>query len=86
MQNFPNPFNSSTIIKYELQEDCRLNLSLLDINGREIKKLEEGSFEAGYYALRLHSTDLPSGIYFYRLIADGFSSRFSLLKKMLIVK
>lgn len=86
LQNYPNPFNSSTIINYELKEDCNLNISLFDINGKEIMNLEQGSFKAGYYTLRLNSAELSTGIYFYRLAGHGNSNRFNLLKKMLIVK
>jgi len=81
-QNFPNPFNSTTTIRYQLPVDDFVNLILYDIIGNEVKTFIDENKKAGYYTISLNATDLSSGIYFYKLTAGENSStrKFLLLK------
>jgi hypothetical protein len=71
--NYPNPFNGSTIITYILAEQGEITLTMYDILGREVKQLLQAYQETGQYSLRIESTNLSSGIYFYRLKTNGSS-------------
>lgn len=81
-QNYPNPFNTTTVIKYALKKKTRVNLSLYDINGKEIFKLVEQVQDIGEYEYKLNVSNLSSGVYFYRLDVDDFTD----VKKMLLLK
>jgi hypothetical protein len=81
-QNYPNPFNTMTVIKYTLKKKSYVKLSLYDINGKEIFKLIHQTQDIGEYEYKLNAVSLTSGIYFYRLEADGFVD----VKKMLLLK
>lgn len=80
--NYPNPFNPTTTIKYELKETTDLTLKIYDSLGRLIKVLEEVTKPAGRYELQFNGSNLSSGIYFYQLKGDNFS----FVKKMLLIK
>ncbi len=83
-QNFPNPFNPSTVIQYQLPEPANVKLELYDITGRKVATLVDAWQTAGYYAFNLNGSayNLASGVYFYRLTAGGFIAT----KKMVLVK
>ncbi|HLG31794.1 MAG TPA: YCF48-related protein [Ignavibacteriaceae bacterium] len=81
-QNFPNPFNSSTTIRYQLPKDNFISLKVYDVLGNEIKTLIEGNKKAGYYSIAFSTTDLSSGIYFFQLRTEDFVST----KKMVLLK
>lgn len=81
-QNYPNPFNPSTIISYSLPTAGFVRLDVFNILGQYVATLETGHREAGVYRVEFDGTDLPSGIYFYRLQHDGGSST----RKMMLVK
>lgn len=66
-QNFPNPFNSSTVIKYQIPSQSFITLKLFDILGREVETLVNKNQNAGSYSLQFNASNLPSGVYFYRL-------------------
>jgi hypothetical protein len=66
-QNFPNPFNSSTIIKYQIPKDEKVRLNLYNVLGEKMLTLFEGEQEAGKHQVSLSSDELPSGNYFYSL-------------------
>jgi uncharacterized repeat protein (TIGR01451 family) len=87
-QNYPNPFNPSTTIRFGVPVTSRVNLRVYDILGREIVRLAEGVYPAGYVNI-IWSAPLASGIYFYRLestaVADP-SRRFVQTRRMLILK
>lgn len=66
--NFPNPFNPSTTIPFELNEPARVNATVYDIMGREIAVLSKNeSFNAGEHTLTFNASGLTSGIYLFRL-------------------
>ncbi len=86
--NYPNPFNPSTEINYQLSEVCEVKINVYDILGREVATLVQGLKEAGYYTASFNGSNLASGIYFARLIAipqDG-SKQIIQVKKMLLSK
>lgn len=69
--NFPNPFNPSTAIRYALPVGSMVTLRLYDLLGREVRTLVQERQAPGRYTTHLNAGDLPSGIYFYRLIAES---------------
>ncbi len=75
-QNFPNPFNPSTKVKYSVPFSSKVNLVLYDVLGNEIKQIFEGEVEAGNYEATVNADDfvhpLSSGIYFLQLKTKGF--------------
>ena len=81
-QNYPNPFNSATTIRYSLNRPGRVTLVVYDSRGRLVKRLVSEYQQSGNHQARFNASSLPSGIYFYRLEANGFSQ----VKKMLLVK
>ncbi|MCG8608515.1 T9SS type A sorting domain-containing protein, partial [bacterium] len=87
-QNFPNPFNPSTSIRYGLPRAAKVSLKIFDLLGREVITLiEEESKAAGYHIKTWNGHDrsgrpVASGLYVYRLVAGEFSQT----KKMLLVK
>ncbi len=81
-QNFPNPFNPTTIIKYELSKRSSVKIILYDLLGREIKTLVNEEKEAGHHEVTFVAKDLSSGIYFYRMQAGDFIQT----KRMILLK
>ncbi|MBK8981064.1 MAG: T9SS type A sorting domain-containing protein [Ignavibacteria bacterium] len=81
-QNFPNPFNPSTKINFDIPENSDVTLKLMDISGKEIATLVRDNFTAGSYSFSFDGRGLSSGVYFYRLTAG----KFSMTKRMMLVK
>jgi glycosidase len=71
-QNYPNPFNPGTTIRFELPKTSHVTLTVYDILGREVSVLLDESRNAGVHELQFDASGLASGIYFYRLQAEGF--------------
>ena len=71
-QNFPNPFNSSTKIKFQLREGGYTSLVIYDIMGREVTKLIEREMPSGRHKIQWHAKDVTSGVYLYRLKTGNF--------------
>ncbi|NQT33687.1 T9SS type A sorting domain-containing protein, partial [bacterium] len=69
----PNPFNSSTTISYQLPEPGEVSIGIYDINGRLVTALVDGRIEAGYHHAVWDGSTVPSGIYFCRMEAVGYS-------------
>jgi len=87
-QNFPNPFNPSTDIRYALPTQSHVQLTIFNILGQEVGKLIDEVEDAGNYQKRW-TPSVASGIYFYRLDARSVSDpnrSFNKLKKMLLVR
>ncbi len=80
-QNYPNPFNPKTTITYELLAYHKVKLAIYDLLGRELKVLVDVNQEKGLYQVEFDSSNLASGIYFYRL--EAFNT---IVKKMIILK
>ncbi len=81
-QNYPNPFNPSTTINYETIKLADVNISVYDILGRLVKVLVNEKQKPGEYSIKFSAENLPSGIYFYKIIAGEFSDT----HKMIILR
>jgi len=88
-QNYPNPFNPSTKIKFTIPSvetghavSLHTTLIIYDVLGNEIAPLVSEEKSAGTYEVDFDGTDLPSGVYFYRLQAGNFGET----KKMILLK
>jgi hypothetical protein len=79
-QNFPNPFNKVTNINFTLAKAENVNLVLLDITGRVVKVLANGSRDAGTHVINFNVGSLRKGIYYYRIHAGNFTD----VKKLII--
>ena len=76
---YPNPFNPTTTIRFDLPSNARVSLRLFSITGQEIMTLFDGEREAGSHSLLLDARDLSSGVYFCRLNAGSFISTMKLV-------
>jgi hypothetical protein len=93
-QNYPNPFNPTTNIKFEVTNGFPIGtfgndkggafvtLKIFDILGREVQTLVNESKKPGTYEASFDGSSLTSGVYFYRLTAEGFNET----KKMILMK
>jgi beta-glucosidase len=88
--NYPNPFNPTTMVNFELPAASDVRLAVYDILGREEAVLVNERRTAGKYSVRFDATDLPSGVYFYRLTArhtdGGQAGNFVQTRKMVLMK
>ena len=87
-QNFPNPFNPTTIIQYSIPYESNANITVYNTLGQIVKTFNEGEKEAGSYTINFNGEGLSSGVYFYSINAvsvDGVKN-FRATKKMLLVK
>jgi Secretion system C-terminal sorting domain len=82
IENYPNPFNPTTLISYQLPQDGYVTLKVYDILGKEIATLVNENKTAGYYKVNFDASRLTSGVYIYRISSNNFS----LSKKMLLTK
>ncbi len=73
-QNYPNPFNSTTKFYYSLPRAGLIQIDLLNLNGQVIGCLLEAIQPAGTHSFELTADQLPSGIYFYRIRSEHFST------------
>jgi outer membrane protein assembly factor BamB len=81
-QNFPNPFNPITVIKFALPVSGNINLSVYNSIGEKVETLTNHFFEAGYHQIEWNASDYSSGVYYYRIETEKFND----VKKMLILK
>ena len=85
--NYPNPFNPSTTILYDVPQEGYVSLIVYDLMGREITKLMNGRMDAGYYSMQWNGRNsfgsmVSAGVYFYQIQVNGFVQT----KKMLLLK
>ena len=81
-QNYPNPFNPSTEINYSIAKSGNVTLKVYNLLGSEIATLVNGFMEAGKHSVKFDARDFTSGIYFYTIKADNFTST----RKMILMK
>jgi outer membrane protein assembly factor BamB len=81
-QNFPNPFNSTTNLRYSIPQSGRITLTVYDLMGRDVAVLLDRYQEAGSYDLIFQADDLASGIYFYKLTSGHYMAT----KKLILLK
>ena len=82
LQNYPNPFNPVTRILYNLPRDSEVTLEIFDASGQHISTLVSGRKTAGLHGVPFYGTQLPSGVYYYRLQAGDFTQH----RKMVLLK
>lgn len=81
-QNYPNPFNPNTKIVVRLPFKTEIQLNIYNLSGEIVTKLASGEYQAGTHEFNFEASDLPSGIYFYKIE----SAEFSEAKKMVYLK
>lgn len=81
-QNYPNPFNPETKIRFGLPSDSNVKLEIFNIQGQLVATLIEAALAAGYHTVTLDGEFLPSGVYFYKIVAGEFTD----IKRMLLIK
>ena len=77
-----NPFNPSTVISYALPKDGYASIKVYNALGKEVATLVNENKKAGYYETRFDGADFASGLYFYKIEANGFAQT----RKMLLIK
>jgi hypothetical protein len=82
IQNFPNPFNPSTTIRYILPHNLNVTLSVCNVFGQVVSILAEGHQEAGIHEVKFDGSSLASGMYFCRLHAGKLVA----VKKLVLVR
>jgi hypothetical protein len=86
-QNFPNPFNQETVIRYSLPEESQVRADICNILGQKVKTLVDGRQAAGPHSAvwdgrNERGEEVSSGIYFYRIVAGELVQS----RKMLLLK
>ena len=81
-QNYPNPFNPTTKITYSIPVTSNVMITVYDVSGKEVVTIEDCQKKAGTYTLLFNAEKLASGVYYYNLTANEFSST----KKFVILK
>ncbi len=86
LQNYPNPSNPTSNIDFDMPFDGIVSLRVYDVSGKEVAVLANGFHTANFYTILFDGSNLPSGVYFYRLTAEGKTERFTKTLKMILVK
>jgi hypothetical protein len=81
-QNYPNPFNPSTKINYSLAEPSHVQLEIYNILGQRVAVLVDEAKNAGSHTHLWNANNIPSGVYFYRIIAGDFEDT----RKMILIR
>jgi hypothetical protein len=82
LQNFPNPFNTTTKIAYTVPRECHVKILIYDSTGKEVRVIVNDNRNAGYYELIFDGNMLSSGMYYYQLITDNYTET----RKMVLIK
>jgi hypothetical protein len=81
-QNYPNPFNPNTNIKFSIPKNSFVKLVVFDVTGQEVASIVNEQLNAGNYSYNFDASNIATGVYFYKIQADGFSD----VKKMMLIK
>ena len=81
-QNYPNPFNPMCNVQFTMCNEGNVNIVVYDVMGREVQTLVNERMSAGTHEVKFDGSMLTSGLYFYKLITEGFTET----KKMLLIK
>ena len=81
-QNYPNPFNPSSIIRFQLNQNSNITLEVFDMIGRRVATLASGMMATGEHQVKFDGAGLSSGIYMYKLTANGQSE----VRRMTLIK
>ena len=82
LQNFPNPFNPTTVISYYIPHNSYVEIKVYDLLGKMVKRLLNELQTSGKHTVEFNGNKFSSGIYFYTITAGDFSEA----KKMLLLK
>jgi len=86
-QNYPNPFNPSTKITFSLAVNSKVSLKVFDVLGQEVASLVNQDLTAGVHNFDFNAIGFNSGVYFYRIEANGIDgTNFTNVKKMILLK
>lgn len=87
-QNYPNPFNAETVVPLELPQRSRVKIELFNVRGQNLGAIYDGLQEAGRPKIRCNASRFSSGVYFYRITAEGLErgGKFTDVGKMLLLK
>jgi hypothetical protein len=80
--NYPNPFNPSTVIRFQIREPGRVSLAVYDIRGRKIRNVVEAHYPAGAHAVRFDASGLAPGVYLCRIRMGDYTGT----RKMAVVE
>ncbi len=81
-QNYPNPFNPISNIKYKISKSSNVRITVFDVRGKEVEILVNEKHSPGEYLVSFDGSALNSGVYFYKMVTDGFTET----KKMVMIK
>jgi glycosidase len=87
-QNFPNPFNPSTTIRYSLPYNSTVKILVYNILGERVANLLSGEVGAGFHEISFNASRYASGVYFYTIEAQSLNGKqnFNAVKKMILLK
>ena len=81
-QNFPNPFNPKTTIKFELKHETYVNIEVYDLLGKKVQVLVDRNLQAGSHSVTLDASQMSAGTYFYKMSAGQYTR----IRKMTLIK
>ncbi|NUO20456.1 T9SS type A sorting domain-containing protein, partial [bacterium] len=81
-QNYPNPFNPTTNIAFDMVEAGKVSISVFNVMGQKVAEIVNGNMEAGRHVVNFDATGLSSGLYLYKMEANGFTAQ----AKMVLMK
>jgi hypothetical protein len=87
-QNFPNPFNPSTVINYNIPQESKVCIKFYNFLGQCVREINEENKHPGYYDFKFNSSGLSSGVYFYSIQANSTDGKqsYKATKKMILIK